>query len=120
MLKRNIAILIAGGLLSAQAGLAVADQGGFPDGTDYQYWKPAALEKYFAERAARDPNPTGAPRPVFPRAANQRYFPVAERAAGDRITGAPGGVFIPVVDRAAIDRMTGAPFNDGHVHNHPG
>jgi hypothetical protein len=59
MLKRNIAILIAGGLLSAQAGLAVAGEGPFPEGADqYQYWKPwGAQEKYFAERAARDPNP---------------------------------------------------------------
>jgi hypothetical protein len=102
MLKRNIAILIAGGLLSAQAGLAVAAQGSFPDGAaDSQYWKPGpAQEKYFAERAARDPNPTGGPRPVYAVStgvtsarlpAQDKYF--AERAARGPITGAPGGVF---------------------------
>jgi hypothetical protein len=129
MLKRNIAVLIAGALLSAQAGLAVAQSGPFPESAEqYQYWKPwGAQEKYFAERAARDPNPTGGPSPVFPpnRGAGfvsspelEKYF--AERAARGPITGAPGGVFIPVVDRAEIDRMTGESFNDGRVHNHPG
>jgi hypothetical protein len=103
MLKRNIAVLIAGGLLSAQAGLAVAQSGPFPAGADQsQYWKPLpALEKYLAERAARNPNPTGAKGPVFPEGADQyqywkpwgaqeKYF--AERAARDpNPTGA--GVF---------------------------
>jgi hypothetical protein len=101
MLKRNIAILIAGALLSAQAGFAVADQGVFPEGADqYQYWKPwGAQEKYFAERAARDPNPTGGPSPVFPATTSTRlvaspelikYF--ADRTVRGPI-GAPGGVF---------------------------
>jgi len=53
MLKRNIAILIASGLLSAQAGLAVAENSS---------WVLLPGEaQYFAERAARNPNPTGAP-----------------------------------------------------------
>ena len=69
MLKRKIAILIAGGLLSvsAQVGLAVAQQGPFPMGAaDSGYWKPGpAQAKYFEERAARDPNPTGAQAPVY-------------------------------------------------------
>jgi len=52
MLKRNIAILIAGGLLSAQAGLAIAEN---------SWVLLSGHAKYFAERAARTPNPTGAP-----------------------------------------------------------
>jgi hypothetical protein len=115
MLKRNIAILIAGGLLSAQAGLAVAAQGSFPDGAaDSQYWKPwGAQEKYFAERAARDPNPTGAPRPAYATGTSitgvrlpsvNQYF--AERAARDpNPTGAKGPVF-PSIDG---DRLVASP-----------
>ncbi len=54
MLKRNIAILIAGGLLSAQVGLAIADQGTFPKGADDQYWKPLpAQAQYLEQRAAK-------------------------------------------------------------------
>lgn len=53
MLKRNIAILIVGGLLSAQTGLAVAENAGA--------WNMLpAQAKYFAEREAANPNPTGA------------------------------------------------------------
>jgi hypothetical protein len=68
MLKRNIAILIAGALLSAQAGLAVAAEGPFPESADQsQYWKPLPdVEKYLAERAARNPNPRGASGSPFP------------------------------------------------------
>jgi hypothetical protein len=53
MLKRNIAILIAGGLLSAQVGLAAADQGTFPSNDTEVIWKllPAQVE-YFKQRAA--------------------------------------------------------------------
>lgn len=95
MLKRNIAVLIAGALLSAQAGLAVADPDwrGFPEGADqYQYWKPLpAVEKYLAERAASNPIVTGASGSPFPQgsvgssgyiwfsSAQAKYF--AERAA---------------------------------------
>jgi hypothetical protein len=89
MLKRNIAILIAGGLFSAQAGLAVAEnsswvllpgqaqyfagreaanpnpigaKGPLPaSSTSTQFTLLPAQAKYFAERAARNPNPTGAP-----------------------------------------------------------
>ena len=45
MLKRNIAILIAGGLLSAQVSLAAADQGTFPSNDTEVIWKllPAQL-----------------------------------------------------------------------------
>ena len=119
MLKRNIAILIAGGLLSAQAGLAVAENAS---------WKLSPAEvKYFEEQAVRNPNPTGAKGPVFPRVSGNYYDTLpafdkyfAERAARGPITGAPGGVFIPVVDRTEVDRMTGEAFNDGRVHSHPG
>ena len=67
MLKRNIAVLIAGGLLGAQAGLVVADEGAVPVGADTLYWKllPAQVE-HFKQREASNPNPTGARRPVFP------------------------------------------------------
>lgn len=58
MLKRKIAILIAGGLLSAQAGLAGAEQSGA-----WNLLPPVA--KYLAERAASNPNPTGAKEPIF-------------------------------------------------------
>ena len=57
MLKRNIGILIAGALLSAQVNLAAADQGAFPMSAD----EPGrgigstlpALTKYLEERAPR-------------------------------------------------------------------
>jgi hypothetical protein len=57
MSKRNIAILIAGGLLSAQVNLAAADQSTFPMSAD----EPGrgvgstlpALTKYLEERAAQ-------------------------------------------------------------------
>ena len=66
MLKRNIAILIAGGLLSAQAGLAAADQAYFPSNDTEVIWKPLPAQvEYFKQREASSPNPTGATRPVF-------------------------------------------------------
>jgi hypothetical protein len=100
MLKRKIVVLIAGALLSAQAGLAVA-AGPFPDGADWnQYWKPGpALEKYLAERDARTP-PTGAKGPVFQSVdgdrlvaspAVEKYF--AERARRDPRTMLAATVF---------------------------
>ena len=57
MLKRNIGILIAGAVLSAQVNLAAADQGAFPMSAD----EPGrgigstlpALTKYLEERAPR-------------------------------------------------------------------
>jgi hypothetical protein len=53
MLKRNIAILIAGGLLSAQVNLAAADQSTFPMNADDQYWKPLPSQlEYLEQRAA--------------------------------------------------------------------
>lgn len=59
MLKRNIAILIAGGLLSAQVNLAAADQGASPvSAVPPSYdaggggWQPPALTKYLEQRAA--------------------------------------------------------------------
>ena len=78
MLKRNIAILIAGALLSAQAGLAVAGNA---------YWQLLPAEaKYFEEQAARNPNPTGAKGPVFPVAANQytRQLPAWDKYFAER------------------------------------
>jgi hypothetical protein len=53
MLKRNIALLIAGGLLGAQVGLAAADQGTFPSNETEVIWKPLPAQlKYLEERAA--------------------------------------------------------------------
>ncbi len=53
MLKRNIAILIAGGLLSAQAGLAAADQAYFPSNDTEVIWKLLpAQARYLEQRAA--------------------------------------------------------------------
>ena len=92
MLKRNIAVLIAGALLSAQAGLAVAENASWQ-------LSPADI-KYFEEQAARNPNPTGAKGPVFPpnRGAGivsspelEKYF--AERAARGRHTMLAASVF---------------------------
>ena len=53
MLKRNVAIMIASGLLSAQVGLAVADQGSFPMSAEEHpsNLSPAQL-KYLEQRAA--------------------------------------------------------------------
>lgn len=52
MLKRHIAILIAGGLLSAQVNLA-AGQASSAVNADDQYWKPLPSQlKYLEERAA--------------------------------------------------------------------
>ena len=53
MLKRNIAVLIAGVLLGAQVNLAAADQGALPknDIEIYSAMLPAQA-KYFAEREA--------------------------------------------------------------------
>ena len=66
MLKRKIALLIAVGLLGAQAGLAAA-QGAFPPSTeDVLYRMLPAQEQYFQ---AANPNPSGASGPVFPAAA---------------------------------------------------
>ena len=53
MLKRNIAILIAGGLLSAQAGLAAAGHDTFPSNDTEVIWKPLPSQlKYFEQREA--------------------------------------------------------------------
>jgi hypothetical protein len=60
MLKRNIAILIAGGLLSVQAGLAGAQATIPPSGDDVIYTLLPASAQYFAQREAANPNPTGA------------------------------------------------------------
>lgn len=97
MLKRNIAILIAGGLLSAQAGLAVAENAG-------SWNMPPAQAKYFAEREAANPNPTGAPGgasspqgsvgdqgTVTLSPAQAKYF--AERERNIIVARAPGSVF---------------------------
>ena len=72
MLKRNIAILIAVGLLSAQAGLVVA-QGAFPMGADGgDSWKPLpAVVKYLG--ATSNSNPTGAKGPVFSSVSGDQY-----------------------------------------------
>lgn len=56
MLKRNIVILIAGGLLSSQLNLAAADQGTFPTSAEQGRGLGStlpALTKYLEERAAQ-------------------------------------------------------------------
>ena len=103
MLKRKIAVLIAGGLLSvsAQVGLAVAQQGPFPMGAaDSDYWKPQGPQaKYLEERAG--PNPTGASRSLFsmgaadsdywkPSPAQLKYFADREAKIGAKGVTAPG------------------------------
>lgn len=68
MLKRNIAVLIAGGLLGAQATLAAADQGTFPSNDTGVYSKalPAQVE-YFKQREASIQKEAARPRgSVFP------------------------------------------------------
>ena len=53
MLKRNIAILIAGALLSAQAGLAAAGPAYLPSNDTEVFWAPLPGQlKYFEARAA--------------------------------------------------------------------
>ena len=54
MLKRKIAVLIAGGLLGAQVGFAIAAQGTFPPNVDSDVLNRLlpAQEQYFAQRAA--------------------------------------------------------------------
>ncbi len=75
MLKRKIVILIAGGLLGAQVTLAAAAQGAFPPSADTQYFEQLpAQEKYFAQRAAANPNPTGASGTVFPPSADDTAY----------------------------------------------
>jgi hypothetical protein len=70
MLKREILMVIAGGLLSTQVALAHAE-GVFPSSTNESYQAPTpATVKYLEQRAASDPNPTGASAPVFPVAAS--------------------------------------------------
>ena len=87
MLKRNIAILIAGGLLSVQAGLAGAQTTASPSGDEAPFALLPAQSKYFAERAAANPNPTGATgSPVSSFASGGATLPaqaqyLAERAA---------------------------------------
>jgi len=93
MFKRNIAILIACWLVSAQAGLAVAES---------SYWVllPGQAQ-YFAEREAANPNPTGATGPLPTSSARFALLPAqakyfAERAARTpNPTGAPGGAAGP-------------------------
>ena len=63
MLKRNIAILIAGGLLGAQVGIAAAQQTSRPAWPTSAIGGGALLQpaiEYFKQRDASDPNPTGA------------------------------------------------------------
>ena len=66
MLKRNIAILIAGGLLSMQAGLAGAQTAFPPSSEDEIYRLLPAQEQYFKQREAANPNPAGATGSAFP------------------------------------------------------
>ena len=67
MLKRKIGVLIAIGLLGGQAGLA-ASQSAFPPSGDEQWMTllPATAQ-YLDQRAAANPNPTGASGSTFPR-----------------------------------------------------
>jgi hypothetical protein len=101
MLKRNIAVLIAGALLSAQAGLAVAENAS---------WQLSPAEaKYFEEQAARNPNPTGGPSPVFPASTGTRLVASPEliKYFAERPARGPMGVANGV-------------FNDECLKNSPG
>jgi len=67
MLQRDIAVLIAGALLSVQVTWAAADQGAFPssDNETYSGMTPALIQ-YLDQRAASNPRPVGASGSVFP------------------------------------------------------
>lgn len=107
MLKRNIAMLIAGGLLSAQVGLAAADQGAFPSNDTEVIWKllPAQVE-YFKQREASNPNPTGARGDVFPPSADTMYWEMlpaqvkyfAQREASNQTAACGNNPFPPSAD----------------------
>ena len=88
MLKRNIAILIAGGLLSVQVGSAAAEESTFPMGADDLYSKPLPDQlKYLEQRAAdiqKEPQPEGAISP-----SGNRYS-----SSGLNLTGVAGNGII--------------------------
>ena len=93
MLTRNITILIAGGLLSAQAGLAVAENSS---------WVLLPGEaQYFAEREAANPNPTGDTGPLPASSAGFALLPAQARYFADHaartpnLTGTSGGAAGP-------------------------
>ncbi len=67
MSKRDIAVLIAAGLLGGQVSLAAAEQNTFPLSDNETFSAPTpALIRYLEQRAANNPNPAGAAAPVFP------------------------------------------------------
>lgn len=74
MLKHNIAILIAGGLLSAQVNLAAADQGTFTSNDTEVIWKPLPAQlKYFDERKASIQRTATYGRDAIPPSADDLY-----------------------------------------------
>lgn len=100
MLKRNLTMLIAVGLLGANINFAAAGESPFPPSTeDSLYRLLPAQEQYFQQREAANPNPTGATGNPFPvsteeilykllpaqaRYLEQRAAIVAQELAGQR------------------------------------
>jgi len=110
MLKRNIAILIAGGLLGAQVTLAAADQGAFPSNDTEVIWKllPAQVD-YFKQREASNPNPTGASRPVFPTSVGvggPAVFPGLAKYLAEREAAVSGDVYKTIKVEASTKYVT--------------
>ena len=110
MLKRNIAILIAGGLLSAQVTLAAAEQGAFPSNDTEVIWQllPAQVE-YFKQREASNPNLTGASRPVFPTSVGvggPAVFPGLAKYLAERESAVRGDVYQTIKVEASTKYVT--------------
>lgn len=115
MLKRNIALLIAAGLLSAQAGLAVAEGAGA--------WNFLPTQaKYLAEQEAANPNPTGAKDRIFSTITSSlNYHGGASLAAWARAGGIPAQAKY-IAEREARIRAEGplrvSLFDPCQMHSH--
>jgi hypothetical protein len=110
MLKRNIALFIAGGLLSAQVGLTAADQGNFPSNDTGVIWKPLPAQvEYFKQREASNPNLTGASRPVFATSTGvggPAAFPGLAKYLADREAAVRGDVYKTIKVEASTKNVT--------------
>ena len=75
MLKRNLTMLIAVGLLGANVNFAAAGESPFPPSTeDILYRLLPAQEQYFDQREAANPNPTGATGSPFPMSTEDQLY----------------------------------------------
>ncbi len=75
MLKRNLTMLIAVGLLGANVSFAAAGTGTFPPSTeDTLYRMLPAQEQYFKQREAANPNPTGTTGSPFPMSTEDQLY----------------------------------------------